>query len=173
MDFAFRRMNRVAVGVDLSPASISAAKWVAEWLEGDTEMVLVLAVAPGASAGLFERRAAEQRLRHIARDLAVDFVWCEVRAGQPADVILAVAREFHVDLVAVGAPHAVRDIGADARVVEHLINQSEVPVIVCDASGPLDNRSRPNAVNPDGPSLMHVLERAARIPRASARTAAQ
>ena len=138
------QLERIVIGIDFSPASIDAAQWVATHLAPRSELVLthVIAVpepAPSVAAPLPRRdplvdtvrEGAEHRLREIGRTLNADFVWREIREGEPAECLTKVAAEFSADVVVVGA-HGERVGTAESlgTTAEQLVRISTGPVLL-------------------------------------------
>jgi nucleotide-binding universal stress UspA family protein len=137
------KLERIVIGIDFSAASVEAARWVA-CLAPDSEIVLTHVIPipepPPIVAGRFARRGllidtvregAEQKLRALGRTLQVEWVWREVREGEPAGCLTRVADEFRADVVVVGAhgerPGLAEGLGST---VEHLVRVSARPVLL-------------------------------------------
>jgi len=114
------QLDRVVVGMDFSPAAEAAARWTARHLAPGAEIVLVHVVAvpepPRFFKGRFPpretvietaRAGADRRMRELSTSLGAERIWMEIREGDPAEQIDAVATEYGADLVVVG-PHGAR-----------------------------------------------------------------
>lgn len=140
--------RRVVVGVDFSPSSIAAARWVAQHFAREEQLVLVHVVeVPPPQRFLVGRQeavsrlvaaareGAEARLRELAGSIATGLVWEEVRVGRPHEEIVRVVDEYDAQLVVVGRP-AARE-GTHARVgqiMRRLLAHSPVPVLSMQAA---------------------------------------
>jgi universal stress protein E len=137
-------IQRVVIGIDFTAASLVAAKWVANHVAGNSEMILAYSIyapqpprflkgryPPIESLLQVARDGAERKLRDLGDTLPCDFIWKEVRVGAPADELPAVARDFHADLIVVGA-HTERHgfFGRSRSTAEQLISRSPVPVLL-------------------------------------------
>ena len=115
-------MNRrsIIVGVDFSEASLNAARWMAQQLAKDDELVLVHAVyipePPSFLRGLYPptdslredaRRGADIRLAELAKSLRLRRIRTEVRIGRPDEVLGVIAEESRARLVVIGT-HGAR-----------------------------------------------------------------
>jgi nucleotide-binding universal stress UspA family protein len=137
-------LERIVVGVDFSAHSVEAARWVANRFAPGAELVLVHVISipepPPIVRSRYPRRdllidtvreGAEKRLREISHSLNADFVWLEIREGDPVECLENVATEFSADLVVAGAhgerPGARQGLGTTA---EHLVRASTRPVLV-------------------------------------------
>jgi nucleotide-binding universal stress UspA family protein len=114
------RLDRVVVGMDFSKPAEDAARWVARDFAPGAELVLVHVVAvpepPRFFRGKFPpretlvetaRAGADRRLRELSTTLGAERIWMEIREGDPAEQIDAVASEYGADVVVVG-PHGAR-----------------------------------------------------------------
>ena len=137
-------IQRIVVGIDFTSASLTAAKWVAYHLAGKSEMILAYSIhapqPPRFLKGRYPpiepllgvaRDGAERKLRELGDSLPCDFIWKEVRVGAPADELASIARDFHADLIVVGA-HTERPgfFGRARSTAEHLVSRSAVPVLL-------------------------------------------
>jgi len=105
---------RIAVGIDFSESSMSAATWAARELARDAELLLVHVIHDPPSPSFLHdhhpreslldlaRAGAEQRLRELARSIATGLVWTEVRVGRPDEELARVATEYGARLVVLG-----------------------------------------------------------------------
>jgi nucleotide-binding universal stress UspA family protein len=113
-------LDRVVVGMDFSEPAEDAARWTARHFAPGAEMVLVHVVAvpepPRFFSGKFPpretvietaRAGADRRMRELSSTLGAERVWMEIREGDPAEQIDAVATEYGADVVVVG-PHGAR-----------------------------------------------------------------
>ena len=138
------KLERVVVGIDFSPSSIDAAKWVARYLAPGAELILAhvisIPVPPPIARGKFPRRdllidtvreGAEKRLREVSPSLGAARMWLEIREGDPVEGITALADDFSADLIVAGA-HGERaglleGLGSTA---DHLVRASARPVVL-------------------------------------------
>jgi nucleotide-binding universal stress UspA family protein len=159
------QLNRVVVGVDFSEPSEAAARWTAAHLARGAELVLVHAVdvpePPSFLRGRFPprerlvetaRTGADKRLRELSLALGAERIWLEVREGDAAEQLAAVAAEYGADLVVVGA-HGMRPgpwirVGSTA---EQITRRSPAPVLL--AQGALDAPPRRLLVGLDDASI--------------------
>ena len=143
------QIDRMVIGVDFSAPALAAAKWGAEQLAPNAELILVHAIdlptpppfAPSllpdaetrASA---ERVLAEKRLAELASSFTAVTVQREVRVGRAHEVISAVAAEKRADIAVVGphsdSAHRWKMLGTTA---ERLVRTSAVPVLVATNPG--------------------------------------
>ena len=138
------KLERLVIGVDFSAHSVEAARWAANQFAPRAELVLVHVIqnsGPPPSVGSrlprrdllidIVRDDAEKRLREISLSLNADFVWREIREGDPVECLAAVATEFSADLVVVGAhgerPGVPEALGTTA---ERLVRTSARPVLL-------------------------------------------
>lgn len=114
------RLDRVVVGMDFSQPAEEAARWTARHFAPGAEIVLVHVVAvpepPRFFKGRFPpretvietaRAGADRRMRELSTSLGAERIWIEIREGEPAEQIDAVATEYDADVVVVG-PHGAR-----------------------------------------------------------------
>ncbi len=114
------RLDRVVVGMDFSKPAEDAARWVAREFAPGAELVLVHVVTvpepPRFFRGMFPPRAAlietartgaDRRMRELSTSIGAERIWMEIREGDPAEQIDAVAAEYDADVVVVG-PHGAR-----------------------------------------------------------------
>ena len=136
------RLERIVIGVDFSVHSVEAARWAANQFAPGAELVLVHVISipklPSIIPTRFPRRdllidtvreGAEKRLREISHSLNADFIWLEIREGDPVECLVNVAAEFSADLIVAGA-HGERSgvqkaLGSTA---EYLVRASTRPV---------------------------------------------
>jgi nucleotide-binding universal stress UspA family protein len=106
--------------MDFSQPAEDAARWTARHFAPGAEIVLVHVVAvpepPRFFRGKFPpretvietaRAGADRRMREFSTALGAQRIWIEIRDGDPALQIDAVASEYDADLVVVG-PHGTR-----------------------------------------------------------------
>ncbi|HET7552281.1 MAG TPA: universal stress protein [Gemmatimonadaceae bacterium] len=114
------RLDRVVVGMDFSEPAEKAARWTARHFAPGAEIVLVHVVAvpepPRFFKGKFPpretvvetaRAGADRRMRELSTSLGAERIWIEIREGDPAEQIDAVATEYDADVIVVG-PHGAR-----------------------------------------------------------------
>ena len=147
------RIERIVVGVDLSPPSNAVARWVARNFP-EAELTLVHCIAPphvpsflvrhapsGERVVELAREGAAQRLDVLRHSLDAPEVRTEVRVGRPVDEIAAAARAYGADLIAVGTTGEQH--GGHARLgrtAERLARTAPVPVLLC--TGMREHRPR-------------------------------
>lgn len=137
-------LDRIVVGIDFSPPSFEAARWVARHFAPEAELVLahVIAIpeAPPVVRSRYPRRellvetlreGADARLRELARSLGTDRVRVDIREGHAATDLVDIAREHAADLLVVGA-HGERagvleGLGSTA---EQLVRVATTPVLL-------------------------------------------
>ena len=138
------KIERVVVGIDFSPASVDAARWVSRYFAPGAELVLshVISIpeAPPLGRGKVARRellidtvreGADKRLREISLSLGAGRVWLELREGEPVECLTALADDFSAELVVAGA-HGERaglleGLGSTA---DRLVRASARPVML-------------------------------------------
>lgn len=136
--------TRIVVGVDLGPSSVAAARWATSIFGDGSEVTLVYAIqvphlpsfmrlsGPGHREIVDAARdEAERALGELIRTLPGKVHEVEVRVGEPAEEIAAVAQEKDADVVVTG-PHGrhpgLRSVlGSTA---ERLLRVCPVPVLV-------------------------------------------
>jgi nucleotide-binding universal stress UspA family protein len=137
-------IRRIAVGVDLEPPSIRAARWAAHVFGKEAEVLLVhcLSTRPAPPflrdliAPLEERVGAAHdearvRLEKMAESLRARRVSVEIRRGRAAEVLAAVATDREADLVVLGE-HGPRPAlrGSLGSSASQLPSICPVPVLV-------------------------------------------
>lgn len=138
------RLDRVVVGMDFSEPAEAAARWTARHFAPGAEMVLVHVIAvpepPRFFKGKFPpretvvetaRSGADRRMRELSESLGANRIWMEIREGDPAEQIDAVAAEYAADVVIVG-PHGARPGIWDrpGGTAEKLVRESKYPVLL-------------------------------------------
>jgi nucleotide-binding universal stress UspA family protein len=106
--------------MDFSQPAEEAARWTARHFAPGAEIVRGHVVAvpepPRFFRGKFPpretvietaRAGADRRMRELSSTLGAERIWIEIREGDPAEQIDAVASEYDADLVVVG-PHGAR-----------------------------------------------------------------
>ena len=130
------RLDRLAIGVDLTNLSTRAALWVARVFAPEARIVLLHCVDPllsdARAAG--ERRLAESALAELARRIGTHRSSYDVRVGDAARCLADLAAELDADLIAVGAheEHPTREPGLGST-AQRLVRCSPVPVLLCTA----------------------------------------
>ena len=138
------KLERIVIGVDFSTHSVEAARWVANQFARGAELVLVHVISipepPPIIRNRFPRRdllvdtvreGADKRLREISLSLNADFIWREIREGDPAECLAHVAKEFSADVIVAGA-HGERPglHGPLGTTAEHLVRAATRPVLL-------------------------------------------
>lgn len=138
------RLERVVVGMDFSPPAEAAARWTARHFAPGAELVLVHVVAvphpPRFLTGAFPpretvirtaRAGADRRMRELSESLGAQRIWIEIREGDPADEIAAVATEYSADVTVVG-PHGARPGIWDrpGGTADKIVRHAHVPVLL-------------------------------------------
>ena len=135
--------ERVLVGIDFGEPSLAAARWVADHLARDAQIVLVHVIpvpsgppflldhlrAPGP---LFEQVTPPLwgGLHGLAGVLGAGRVRVELRAGDPAEELAAAAAAAGADLVCVGRPRERGDTARHGRnTVNRLLRRLDVPLL--------------------------------------------
>lgn len=109
------RLGTIVVGMDFNEPSLTAARWTAETLAPDAELILVHSIEirelpaflrsllpPYDQVVAAARDEAERTARGIARSFGLESVRLEISVGRPAETISHVARESNADLIVVG-----------------------------------------------------------------------
>lgn len=170
------KVRRVVVGIDFHDPAIDAERWIASCLTPGAELVLVhvLEVPPTpsfltfhapVSPGVLEsaRAGAEARLRELSLTFGERLSWLEVRVGDPARELCAVAREYGADLMVVGKHGlGVGQWGRFGATAERLVRQAPAPVIVAFGT-PSGLPRRVLVALDDGPDSARIAEWAAAL----------
>lgn len=169
------RLQRVVVGMDFSLPAEAAARWAARHFAPGAEIVLVHVIAvpqpPRFFRGKFPpretviataRAGAEKRMRDLSASLGAERIWMEIREGDPAEQIGAVAIEYSADVVVVG-PHGARPGIWDrpGGTAEKLLRQLHLPVLL--AANPEDADPRRLLVPIDDSHVTHAVLEWARL----------
>lgn len=148
------RLERVVVGMDFSLPAEAAARWTARHFAPGAEIVLMHAIAvpkpPRFFSGKFPpretvietaRAGADKRMRELSASLGADRIWIEIREGDPAEQLAAVATEYSADVIVVG-PHGARPGIWDrpGGTAEKLLRHSRAPILL--ATAPADAAPR-------------------------------
>lgn len=148
------RLDRVVVGMDFSTPAEDAARWAARHFAPGAEIVLVHVIAvpepPRFFRGKFPpretvietaRTGADRRMRELSTSLGAERIWMEIREGDPAEQIDAVATEYGAEVVVVG-PHGARPGIWDrpGGTAEKLVRESRHTVLL--AANPRDQAPR-------------------------------
>jgi nucleotide-binding universal stress UspA family protein len=147
-------LDRVVVGMDFSQPAEEAARWAARHFAPGAEIVLVHVVAvpepPRFFRGKFPpretvietaRAGADRHMRELSTSLGAERIWMEIREGDPAEQIDAVATEYDADVVVVG-PHGARPGIWDrpGGTAEKLVREAKHAVLL--AANPRDRAPR-------------------------------
>lgn len=138
------KIERVVIGIDFSPPSVDAARWVSRYFAPGAELVLAHVISipdpPPIGRRKFARRdllidtvreGAEKKLREISLSLGADRVWLELREGEPVECLTTLAEDFSAGLVVAGA-HGER-AGLSGRLgstADRLVRASTRPVVL-------------------------------------------
>ncbi|HEY9515693.1 MAG TPA: universal stress protein [Gemmatimonadaceae bacterium] len=138
------RLQRVVVGMDFSASAEAAARWTARCFAPGAELVLVHAIAVPEPPRFFRGRfppkdivvesarvGADKRMRELSESLGAQRIWLEIREGDPATQIAAVAAEYTADAIVVG-PHGART-GVGQRpggTAAQLLRNATIPVVL-------------------------------------------
>jgi nucleotide-binding universal stress UspA family protein len=148
------RLDRVVVGMDFSSPAEAAARWTARHFAPGAEIVLVHVVAvpepPRFFRGKFPpretvietaRAGADRRMRELSTTLGAERIWMEIREGDPAEQMDAVATEYGAEVVVVG-PHGARPgiWNRPGGTAEKLVRESRHTVLL--AASPRDQAPR-------------------------------
>lgn len=143
------RLQRVVVGMDFSAPAEAAARWAARCFAPGAELVLVHAIAvpepPRFLRGRFPPRdvvvesariGADKRMRELSESIGAERIWIEIREGDPATQIAAVAAEFGADAVVVG-PHGARSgiLQRPGGTAMQLVRNATIPVVLASNAG--------------------------------------
>ena len=142
--FEWPRYSRILVAIDDTPAATFALRHVVPYAVDQRSQLTLLTVVPSPPAsvalvGVVPERMAEEmekeahtHLRRLVDSLPQDLsVRTIIRHGDPAEEILAVARELSVDVVCMGARGRGRVTGALlGSVSTAVLHHSPAPVIV-------------------------------------------
>ena len=136
---------RIVVGVDFDEPSLATARWLARYCAAGTELVLVHVLPiPRAPAFLHgQLRSSEHFVSQVApamrgglEGLASSFgtprlpVRVEVRVGEPAEQLAAVAEEVNATLVCVGHARSRQDGARSGRnTVDRLARRLSIPLL--------------------------------------------
>lgn len=138
------KVERVVVGIDFSPASVDAARWVGRHFAPGAELVLAHVISipdPSPIArGKYPprellvgtmREGAEKRLREVSFSLGAARMWLEIREGDPVECIGALADDFSAEVVVTGA-HGERGgmLGRLGSTADRLVRASTRPVLL-------------------------------------------
>src|SRR5919199_3254581 len=109
------RVTKVVVGVDFTEPSLAAARWAATHFAPDAELVLVHVIPVPVGPRFLHAHLPEPLgaivnvappmyggLRRLATTLGEHRVTIEMRAGDPADQLAAVAEEGGADVICLG-----------------------------------------------------------------------
>ena len=132
------KLQRIVVGIDFSPSSLSAARWVAQVLAPDAEVVLTHVLEAASDDD------AERRLREVSDAVKAKHGRIEVRRGDAATTIANTADEGAADVIVIGAHRDDTGIlNWLGNTAERVLGTARVPVIV--------------AVNPGNERPRHIL----------------
>ncbi|MDH3223073.1 MAG: universal stress protein [Gemmatimonadota bacterium] len=141
---------RTVIGIDLSREGLAAGDWVARWLLPESEIALAYSVQVPQGPRFttvhdeghdeivaFARQEAARALQPLVQEYGLHRTTVLVGEGPPAETLLALAREWDGEAVAVGpsghSPTPFRSLGSTAA---RLIRESEFPVVIVrDAKG--------------------------------------
>ncbi|MEM8961777.1 MAG: universal stress protein [Acidobacteriota bacterium] len=134
--------GEVLVAIDLRPASIAAATWIATQLAPEARLTLVHCLeVPRPSSVLWDvlpsrdelvatlRARVAERLEPVLADGPLSRARVEVLAGHPGDEIALLAREAEADLVVTGR-HVGRRVGVLGSTAGRLVASCHRPVLM-------------------------------------------
>ncbi len=136
--------NRVLIGMDFSEPAIDAAKWIAQYVAPDAELILAhvidvphtptfaAAKLPSRSdmIGAAETYAASQ-FADVTTFLSASPIRTETRVGAPYEVLGELARDVTADVIVVGQ-HGERKGGGSwlGTTADRLVRNAAVPVLI-------------------------------------------
>ena len=148
-------LDHIVVGVDFNAASVAAARWAAQSLAPEAEIILVHCVSPTKPPTTDTRRViarARQKLEELREELGADRVRVEVCEGKASDRIAELAARVDADLIVVGPhnrhPQTTDSVGSTA---ERLVSRSCAPVLL--ATGELRGPPRRLLLPIQGPDI--------------------
>ncbi len=135
---------RTVIGIDLSREGLAAGDWVARWLLPESDIALAYSVQVPRGPRFtsvhdeghdeivaFARQEAARALQPLVHEYGPHRTEVLVGEGPPAETLLALAREWGGQAVAVGphghSPTPLRFLGSTAA---RLIRVSELPVVI-------------------------------------------
>ena len=135
---------RVIAGIDFSPSSVAAVRWIAKMFGENAEIVLAHALVVPEVRGILAnkyplsksllanaRAGAARRLEEVRTNHGLGDVSKEIREGRPADVIADIARAGAADLIVVGKHGEGGPLrGYTGRTADALVRASPVPILV-------------------------------------------
>jgi len=135
---------RVVAGIDFSPSSVAAVRWIAKMFGENAEIVLAHALVVPEVRGILAnkypisksllanaRAGAARRLEEVRTTHGLGDVSKEIREGRPADVIADIARAGAADLIVVGKHGEGGPLrGYTGRTADALVRASPVPILV-------------------------------------------
>lgn len=148
------QLQRVVVGMDFSGPAEAAARWTARYFAPGAELVLVHVVSVPQPPRFFSgklppretvvetaRIGADRRMRELSESLGAERIWMEIREGDAAEQIAAVAAEYVADVIVVG-PHGARHGIWDrpGGTAERLVRSTERPVVLAASAGKMPPR---------------------------------
>lgn len=146
-------LERIVVGVDFGPASLAAARWTAQCLAPEAEIILVHCVTPTKVAAIETAASrARQRLETLRQELGSARTRIELSEGDPAMRIAEAAARLDADLIVVGPhnhfPQTEVKVGSTA---DELVHRSCTPVLL--ATGELRGPPRRLLLPVQGPDI--------------------
>lgn len=138
------RLGTIVVGMDFNAPSITAARWTAETLAPNAELVLVHSIEireppsfladllpPYEDAIAAARREAERTAREVVRSFGLDTMRLEFLVGRPAEMISRVAQECGADLIVVGERSIRRSVPSVlGSTADQLVRCAPTPVLL-------------------------------------------
>ncbi|MGI9043017.1 MAG: universal stress protein [Gemmatimonadaceae bacterium] len=138
------RLDRILVSVDFAEPSLTAARWVANHLAPQAEIILahIIEPPPATRTNVIRYPSVEtivnnvhvdasERLRQLCQSIAPDRAREEIRVGVPHEELVGLAQTTGADLIAVGrqdlASSGWARIGVTAQ---RVLRKSPVPILL-------------------------------------------
>lgn len=143
------RLGRILVSVDFAEPSITAARWVAEYLAPSAELILAHIIEPPPatrsnvmrypSVETIVNRAhmdVQARLEDLCKSISPARARPEIRVGAPHDELVQLAESIQADVIVVGR----QELGSSgwARIgvtAQRVLRKSPVPILLVTGAG--------------------------------------